>query len=494
MRIRVIKTGSGKQAIQVVSKRNGKVTIHKHIGSYGNSEEKILLEQKAKKYIKEQTGQISFNDWLKYENPTEIEITDSKPLFVYDLLKRIYDKLGFNCCVDDVIRDIIISRVYKPASKKETQEILLGDFGKNYSLKTIYRHLKKCISCGIKEQFQEALIDFAKMELKDNLKLVFYDVTTLYFESGVKEGLRDVGFSKDHHPQDTQVVVGLVVNKNGFPLYFDVFNGKTFEGHTFLPIILGIQKKLNQPQLVVVADAAMISRNNIELLVKNNIQFIVAARTSNLPKELIESISKTLNQEDDKSIEVTHQNHRLICHYSKKRATKDKSDRLKQIAKAEKSISDPTSLTRRYRFIKSSGKAYCINSELIIKAEKLEGIKSYLTNTSLDKKTVIQRYRDLWNIENSFRITKSDLRARPIFHRLDDAILAHMVIVFAGLAICKYIEFETGLTIKAALKIASKLLTHCVSNRITGETSYINTSIKNPDNLKVITQLNSLGH
>ena len=147
MRIRVIKTGSRKQAIQVVSKRNGKVTIHKHIGSYGNSEEKILLEQKAKKYIKEQTGQISFNDWLKYENPTEIEITDSKPLFVYDLLKRIYDKLGFNCCVDDVIRDIIISRVYKPASKKETQEILLVDFGRNYSLKTIYRHLKKCISC-----------------------------------------------------------------------------------------------------------------------------------------------------------------------------------------------------------------------------------------------------------------------------------------------------------------------------------------------------------
>jgi len=339
-----------------------------------------------------------------------------------------------------------------------------------------------------------SLISFAKDELKDSLKLIFYDVTTLYFESTVKKGLRDTGFSKDHHPQDTQVVVGLVVNRDGFPLYFDVFNGKTFEGHTFLPIILGIQKRLNQPKLVVVADAAMISRNNITLLVENNIQFIVAARTSNLPKDLIDLISKRLKQEDDKNTELTYQQHRLICHYSKKRASKDKSDRLKQISKAEKSISDPSSLTRRYRFIKSSGKAYRLNSELIAKAEKLEGIKAYLTNTSLDRESVIHRYRDLWNIENSFRITKSDLKARPIFHHLDDAIRAHLIIVFAALAISKFIELSSGLSIHQVLFISKQVLSHTARNTLTGESSVIQTSIQDPTLIKQIKLLKSIGH
>lgn len=494
MRTREVKTASGKMAIQIVSKKNGKLTVHNHIGSYANRHEKEQLLVKASDYIKTSSGQTDMFDLINSVRPDTIKITQSQPLFSYDLFSNIYDKIGFNRYKDQVIKDLIIARIFYPTSKLETQEVLSEYFGKSYGINTLYRHLKTGIHKGIKDCFQESLVAFAKSELQDTLKLIFYDVTTLYFESGIKEGLRDVGFSKDHHPQDTQVVVGLVVNRDGFPLYFDVFNGKTFEGHTFLPIILGIQKKLNQPKLVVVADAAMISLNNIELLVKNDIQFIVAARTSNLPKKLIDSISKTLNQEDDKSIEVAHQNHRLVCHYSKKRAAKDKSDRLKQIAKAEKSISDPTSLTRRYRFIKSYGKTYHINSELIAKAEKLEGIKSYLTNTSLDKKTVINRYRELWNIENSFRITKSDLKARPIFHRLDDAIKAHLVIVFAGLAISKYIEIKSGFTIKKVLKLSRKILTHKVINPNTNEVAFIETTI---DDQRVCAQINvlkSLGH
>jgi transposase len=494
MRTRIVPLPKGKNSIQVVSKRHDKLTVHKHIGTYSNERERIKLLRKAAIYIEETTGQTNLLNYGKATPLSDIEIIGSKRLFLYKLLERVYTKIGFGDCEDELIKDLVIARVYKPASKLHTQEVLKKEFGKHYGLATIYRRLRKIHKHNIKETFQESLIAFAKNGLNDTLKLIFYDVTTLYFESDIKEGLRDVGFSKDHHPQDTQVVIGLVVNKDGFPLYFDVFNGKTFEGNTFLPIILGIQKKLNQPKLVVVADAAMISRNNIELLVKNHIQFIVAARTSNLPKELIESISKTLNQEDDKSIEIAHQNHRLVCHYSKKRAAKDKSDRLKQIAKAEKSISDPTSLTRRYRFIKSSGKAYRLNSELIAKAEKLEGIKSYLTNTSLNRKMVIHRYRDLWNIENSFRITKSDLKARPIFHRLDDAIKTHLVIVFAALAISKFIELFSGLSIQKVLLIAEQVLSHNARNTISGETSIINTSIQDPVLIEYIHLLNSVGH
>ena len=335
---------------------------------------------------------------------SDIEILENKRIYLYKLLERVYVKIGLEDCKNELIKDLIIARIYKPSSKFHTQVLLKTEFGKEYGLATIYRQLRKTQQQTIKKCFQNALIKFSRESLKDSLQLVFYDVTTLYFESGVKEGLRKVGFSKDHHPQDTQIVIGLVVNQNGFPLYFDVFSGNTFEGHTFLPVILGIKKMLDQPDLVVVADAAMISGHNMALLEKNNIQFIVAARTSNLPKRLIDFISDNLRQEDDKNIDVMHKEHRLVCHYSKKRSSKDKSDRLKQVEKAEKSISDPSSIARRYRFIKSTSKAYCLNSELIAKAEKLEGIKTYLTNTDLSNQAVINRYRNLWTIENSFRI------------------------------------------------------------------------------------------
>ena len=173
---------------------------------------------------------------------------------------RIYDKLGFSKYGDSLIRDLVIARIYSPSSKRETREVLEDLFNYKYSLKTIYRHLKKSLEKGLKDSFQCSLISFAKDDLKDSLRLIFYDVTTLYFDSHAKAGLKDFGFSKDHRSTDVQIVVGLVVNKLGFPLYFDVFNGKTFEGNTFVEVIEKIKKLLNNPKLVVVADSAMISQ------------------------------------------------------------------------------------------------------------------------------------------------------------------------------------------------------------------------------------------
>ena len=147
---------------------------------------------------------------------------------MYQLLSSIYEKLGFGNCLDPVIKDLIVARIYSPVSKRAMKEVLEEDFGKKLALKTIYRHLKRSLGKGLKQTFQNALIDFARGELLDGLRLVFYDVTTLYFESSLKTNLKDFGFSKDHRPQDTQVVIGLVVNRLGFPLYFDVFSGRTF--------------------------------------------------------------------------------------------------------------------------------------------------------------------------------------------------------------------------------------------------------------------------
>lgn len=494
MRTRIVPTSSGKKAVQVVSKKYGILTVHKHIGSFGSNDEKLNLLNQAETYIKEITGQASLLDLLSSLRPSELVISESRPLFVYQLLSSIYDKLGLNTYPDFLIKDLVIARIYSPASKRETQEILSELFDKNYSLKTVYRHLKKGLEKGIKDCFQKALINFARNNLGDTLKLVFYDVTTLYFESQLKTELKDFGFSKEHRSTDTQVVVGLVVGKDGFPLHFDIFSGKTFEGHTFIPVVKNIQKLLGTNELVVIADAAMISKDNIEKLLVEKIGFVVGARIANLPAGRIDSISSELGKQDGKIMTTIYQGQRLICQYLSKRAAKDKSDRLKQIAKAESVIASPSKANNRFRFVKASGQKVSLNHDLVTKAEKLEGIKGYVTNINLPETIIIDRYHDLWRIENSFRITKSDLEARPIFHRLEETIKAHLVIVFAGLAISKYLEIKTNMSIHKILKLLEKVLTHKVKNPNTGEVAYVETTIEDPTLKEKINLLKSLGH
>ena len=494
MRIRTVSTFPGKHTVQIVSKYYGKLIIHKHIGTYATEEEKQNLLKEAHLYIKEKTGQENLFDppqSLRLEN---VIITQSRPMFLYRLLCRIYEKLGFNQYPDTLVRDLIVARIYKPSSKRETREILLDLFGINYSLLTVYRHLKTAIDNGLKDQFQTALINFAQNGLNDSLRLVFYDVTTLAFDSQTKAGLKDFGFSKDHRFQDVQVVVGLVVNRDGFPLYFDVFNGKTFEGKTFISVIQNIKSLLKNPNLVVIADAAMISRINIEELDKRNIGFIVGARLANLSVTLQDKISGEVSGQDQKITTANYLNHRLICQYLTKRAAKDRSDREKQTVKASSVVSSPSKISYRFRFVKTINGRYEVNNALIEKTKKLEGIKGYLTNTDLDENSIIERYHDLWRIEKSFRITKSDLEARPVFLRLDKTITCHLIIVFAGLAICRYLELKIHLSIQKILKVAEKVLTHKATNVQTGEIKFIETTILDKKLKEKIELLNSLGH
>lgn len=481
--------------MQVVSKKGQVLTVHKHIGTFGNETERAKLVQKAQTYIQSKSPQISFRDYLTQLSLEDIIITQSRPLFAFDLLSRCYDKVGFSNYPDPLVKDLVIARLYHPASKQGLQENVYEVLGRSYSLKTIYRHLQHSLNNGIKERYQEALINFARQDLGDSLQLVFYDVTTLFFDSQSRTTLKDFGFSKDHRSTDTQIVIGLVVNRNGFPLYFDVFAGNTFEGHTFVSVIQNIQSLLKTPELVVVADAAMLSQQNIDQMMALRIGFIVGARLGNLSSKTIDLLHTKLNQHDNQTAELKYRNQRLICQYSAKRATKDRSDRKRQIEKAQTFVADSSGISRRYRFVKKTqGAKYLVNRELITKAEKLEGIKGYITNTALDSQTVIDRYHDLWHIENSFRITKSDLEARPIFHHMDDTIRAHMVMVFAGLAISKYIEQSTGLSIKKALQYSSRVLTHTLINTKTGEKIEKETTIEDPVLKRWIDLFRTVGH
>jgi len=239
----------------------------------------------------------------------------------------------------------------------------------------------------------------------------------------------------------------------------------------------------------------MISRINVEELDKRKIGFVVGARRlSNLPLRLQKQISSSIQGVDLKTTTIKYLGHRLICQYSNSRATKDRSDREKQIEKAKIIISSPSKISSRFRFIQALNGKYKVNNTLIEKAKRLVGIKGYLTNTNLTESTVIERYHDLWHIEKAFRITKTDLEARPIFLRLDKTIICHLIIVFAGLAIVRYLEIKTNMSIKRILKIAGKILTHKVTIIKTGETKFIETTIDDPELCGQLEKLRILGH
>lgn len=477
MRIRIITTGSAKHAVQVVTKVGRDLVMHKHFGTYVTDPEKKRLIEQAEEYIQTHTNQTNlFTDPPATWPLSDIQIINSQPLYLYNLLVAAYDKLGFGG--DPLIRDFVIARLYQPTSKRETSEVLEDYFDRPYSLPTIYRHLKVAISKGLKDQYQQALINYARVGLNDPLHLVFYDVTTLAFASQTKTTLKDFGYSKDHRSQDTQVIVGLVVNQQGFPLYFDVYSGNTFEGGTFTLVAKGIQKLLNCPELVVVADAGMLSQKNMDDLDKEGIKFVVGARISSLSQKMMSELSKTLGKKDKASTEIAYKQYRLLADYSDKRAKKDGYDLTKQWERAQKAMTKPDAITRRFRFLQGSKKtSYSLNEKLKEKAELIAGIKGYLTNTKLDAFTITTRYHDLWRVEKAFRITKSDLEARPIFLKLDETIKAHITIVFAGLAIAKLLEIQTGISIHQILKLTNRIFTHTIRNTKTNQTTTIKTAI-----------------
>ncbi|MFH1560987.1 MAG: IS1634 family transposase, partial [Patescibacteria group bacterium] len=359
-----------------------------------------------------------------------------------------YQENGFDKLDDTILKDLCIARILEPASKLQTIRFLKKNFGILYPKNKIYNHLLTI--SNLKEKAEDIAYAYAAKKYPKTFSLVFYDVTTLYFETNKSDNLRKNGFSKDNKANQPQILIGLLVNRDGYPVSFDIFKGDTFEGNTFLPSILSLKKKRNIGHLTIVADAAMISFKNTQELQKHGLNYIVGARISSLKENLLQEISKELGGTEGIFSKATTDKGILICDYSKKRASKNRSDRKKQILKANYQIRNQSKITKKSRFLTQEGKTnFRLNLELIKKDEMIEGIKGYYTNLkNTNPKLIISRYKDLWQVEKSFRIAKSDLLARPIYHFKETSIKAHILIVFISLAITKSIELKTGQSIK----------------------------------------------
>jgi transposase len=469
MKIRVVKTASNAKAVQVVHYQNNKRVILQHIGSAHTEEALSDLVMIAEEWIKDYSKQLSiFPD----ENPNKLlhlnycTFIGVKYHFFQKLVRAIQVKIKLDE-LPALLNDLVTIRIFEPASKLRSLELMEQFFSISHSRKNYYKIAPSCID--LKKTVEEKVVNFARTNYSFNFDILFYDVTTLYFETFEEDELRKNGFSKDNKSQQPQILIALMVSKEGFPVAYEVFSGNTFEGHTIIPVIKDFIERNNVKDFTVVADAAMISSVNVQQLVQNNINYIVGARLGNIPTPLFETIDKNISREDGKSIRIKTDNGHLICSYSSARYRKDKYEMEKQVEKAKQAIAKP-SKTKKLKFTCTKNKEIELNEALIEKTQKLLGIKGYYTSLEesvVDNKTIIERYHELYKIEQNFRISKNDLQTRPIFHYKEQPIKLHILICFMALVISKHIELKTGVSIRKFIDESKKVVDGEILNQIT---------------------------
>lgn len=435
--IRKVKTTSGATAVQIAQKEHGRIIRIDHIGSAHSKEDlETLLALGRKRLLGDQ--QLLFSE----SPPLMVHLRQSVSSLLLKVLTEQYNYLGFNQLKDEIFSYLCIARIVEPTSKLDSIRVL-GDLGiRRLSKNRLYRCLGQIIARG----YRTTLANHCFTHAASKITLVLYDVTSLYFEAQEEDGYRKPGMSKERR-LEPQIIVGLLVDQHGFPLGLHSFEGNTAETNTILPVMEEFKKQHNLSNITVVADAAMLSHKNLEALSTAGYTYIVGSRLRKIPYDIAE-YRKTGELTDKQIITMKFEREqRIIYQYREKRAALDLRNIEKQITKAEKIVSG-TIPNKKTKFVSVTMKEKRLNQALIDKAKVLAGIKGYVTNLTVSDEEVITSYHQLWHVEQSFRMSKSDLKARPIFHHKRDSIEAHLTVVLAALAIGKVIENSTGMSIK----------------------------------------------
>ena len=441
MFVREKKNTTGTISVQVIDKSRGRYKVIKTIGSSADKNRVAHYVTQGKQYIVKHTKQVSFDfqlgEDIHFYNTVYDNIESMQLLGPELILGKLFNEIGFDQIKDELFRHLVIARMIYPVSKFKTLDYLLKYKGIVYEKDQVYRYLDKLHREQIQLTKQISYTHTVKL-LKADISIVVYDVTTLYFESEEEDDLRKTGFSKDGKHQQPQIVLGLLVSAGGYPLDYEIFEGNKFEGHTMLPVIESFKKSHQLERLIIVADAGLMSNKNIEQLVENNYEFIIGARIKNETQELQKQIHAHSLQ-DGESISLNKiDNSRLIVSYSSSRAKNDEHNRRRGLTKLEKAV-EKGKLTKQHinnkgynKYFRITGNRVEIDYEKYNADKKWDGLKEYITNTQLDKEKIIDHYKQLWHIEKTFRISKTDLRIHPIYHQLKRRIEAHICIAFAA--------------------------------------------------------------
>jgi hypothetical protein len=488
--------------VQIAESVGGRRRIVRHVGSARDEAELGLLVEQAHRLLGDERqgvldlglsaatrkvamlaapGQAVLFAQDSAPSPREVVLrprvlrTSSAVLFA--ALAGVYSSLGFDALADDVFRDLVIARVVEPTSLSDVDRVLAELGRRSASLSTRKRTLRRCAEGQYRDRL--AGLCFAHAATHGDISLILYDVTTLYFEADNEDGLRKVGYSKERRV-DPQIVVGLLVDRAGFPLEIGCFEGNKAEKHTLLPVIEAFKARHQVEHMVVVADAGMLSAANLAALDAGGYKFIVGARQTKAPidleshfrwhgdaftdGQLIDTLTpKTGPNTDNDQLKraepvwdpAAHPTSwRALWAYSTKRAVRDNKTLTAQENRARAVIAGEKA-ARKPRFVKTAKTGLALDEAALARARRLAGLKGYVTNldsTVMPAAEVIASYHDLWHVEQSFRMTKSDLAARPLFARTRDAIEAHLTIVFTALAVARVVQNRTGLSIRRVLR------------------------------------------
>jgi transposase len=449
MFIRQKSNKSGSFSIQILIKENGRNKLLKTIGSSSDPKELMILNEKAKQEVDRLKGQISL---FVFEKDVQIESFISElsnaqirtigPELIFG---KVYDHIGYNKVNNDLFRHLVISRLAFPLSKLKTIEYLKRYQGIMLDLDTVYRFLDK-LNAELKDQIEQITFKQTLKMLNGNLSIMFYDMTTLYFEASDEDDLRKVGFSKDGKHSNPQIYLGLLVGIGGYAVGYDIFEGNIYEGHTLIPTIEKISKKFNLSKPIIVADAGLLNNENIKSLELQEYEYILGARIKNESQKNKEKILSA-SFEDESYITLESGNAKLIVQYSSKRAKKDEHNRKRGLISLEKKIKSGK-LTKQNinnrgynKYLKMEGEiSISIDEEKFQSDQKWDGLKGYITNCNLAPSMIIDNYKNLWQIEKAFRMSKTDLKIRPIYHRMRKRIEAHICISFVAYSIYKELE------------------------------------------------------
>lgn len=465
--VRKVKTKSGATAVQIVTKTGRQVTGIEHLGSAHTETDLALLLDMARSRVRDRerlAGQAEFDLGEAVVPEKRAVLQRSFSRLLYDTISGVYEKLGFDTAVhDNVFRDLVIARVIEPSSKLDTIRIL-NELGlKAPSNSAIHRSLDRAADQGYRDQLSAACVQFRGVE---QLTLVLYDVTTLFFQVEKEDDYRKPGLSKERR-LEPQIVIGLLVDERGFPLQVHSFEGNMAETLTLVPVLDAFRAQHPDVVVSVACDAGMLSAKNLTALEAAGYGFIVGSRIAKTPYDIAQYQHQGGVLADGQIFETmqwfgrgdTRRQRRVVYQYREKRARLDLRNIDKQVAKAQRVV-DGKSPVKKGRFLKIVGADKSVDEQLVESARQRAGIKGYVTNLpmlTVPAETVIDAYHQLFNVEASFRMAKSDLKARPIYHRVREKIEAHLTIVFAAIAVSRYVQEQTGVSIKRFVRALAPL-------------------------------------
>lgn len=456
MFVREKRNKSGSVSVQVIDTSGSQDRLVKTIGSSRDPDQikRYLLEAKEfiDQYRRQNNLQFDYKDDHDFLLALKSGLKKVQMIGPELLLGKLFNEIGFSQIKDELFRHLVISRLVFPLSKLKTSQYLQRYNNVEVSTDQIYYYLDK-LEEKQKQLVQQISFNHTLKLFDGELSVVFYDVTTLYFEASDEDDLRKTGFSKEGKHQHPQIVLGLLVSLSGYPLAYEIFEGNKFEGHTMLPVVEAFRERYQLDKLVIIADAGLLSNKNIEDLLRKEYEFILGARIKN-ESEAIKQQILSHQLADGKSIVLKKNDHtRLVVSYSLSRAKKDIQNRQRGLKKLEKALKRGK-LTKQHinnrgynKYLRLQGDVkISIDYEKFNMDSRWDGLKGYITNSHLSKEEVINNYKHLWQIEKAFRISKTDIRIRPIYHRLPTRISAHITIAFCAYKLYK--ELERQLTAK----------------------------------------------